>query len=61
MVNLSNLDNVLRKMGLELTDKEYKELLKTLPIHGQYSVHPLKLGFMDVSVETNEIIYVYTR
>nr|XP_015294158.1 PREDICTED: EF-hand calcium-binding domain-containing protein 3 isoform X3 [Macaca fascicularis] len=31
-VNVSNLGNELRKMGLVLTDEEHKKLLKTLPI-----------------------------
>nr|XP_028692460.1 uncharacterized protein LOC716404 isoform X1 [Macaca mulatta]XP_028692461.1 uncharacterized protein LOC716404 isoform X1 [Macaca mulatta] len=31
-VNVSNLGNELRKMGLILTDEEHKKLLKTLPI-----------------------------
>lgn len=38
-VNVGNLNNVLRQMGLVLTDEENKELLKTLPIHGEHIAH----------------------
>nr|XP_045746149.2 uncharacterized protein LOC123854701 [Mirounga angustirostris] len=38
-VNVNNLSNVMRKMGLVLTDEEEQQLLKTLPIHGEYLAH----------------------
>ena len=34
-VNVSDLNNVKRRMGLALTTEEQKELLKTLPVHGE--------------------------
>ncbi|XP_058417271.1 EF-hand calcium-binding domain-containing protein 3 isoform X2 [Diceros bicornis minor] len=42
-VDVSNLDNVLRKMGLVLTDEENKELLKILPIHTDGKVYKNRL------------------
>ncbi|XP_044900723.1 EF-hand calcium-binding domain-containing protein 3 isoform X38 [Felis catus] len=42
-VNVGNLNNVLRQMGLVLTDEENKELLKTLPIHADGRVYKKRL------------------
>nr|XP_054393160.1 uncharacterized protein LOC100445724 isoform X3 [Pongo abelii] len=42
-VNVSNLGNELRKMGLVLTDEEHKKLLKTLPIHTSGKVYKNRL------------------
>lgn len=61
MVDVSNLENVLGKMGLVLTDDEKEELLKTLPIHGEDLAHPLKLGVMGLCVKTAESIYLYVQ
>nr|KAF6455799.1 EF-hand calcium binding domain 3 [Rousettus aegyptiacus] len=43
MVDVSNLQNVLRKMGLVLTDEEKEELLKTLPIYADGKVYKNRL------------------
>lgn len=61
MVDVSNLQNVLRKMGLILTDEEKEELLKTLPIYGEDLAHPLKLGVVGLCVKTAESIYLYVQ
>lgn len=48
-VNVANLNNVLRKTGLVLTEEENKELLKTPPSHGEHFTHLRNLeicGFM---------------
>nr|XP_054111961.1 uncharacterized protein LOC103787347 isoform X13 [Callithrix jacchus] len=42
-VSVSNLCNVLRKMGLVLTDKDHKKLLKTLPIRTSGKVYKNRL------------------
>nr|CAI9700670.1 unnamed protein product [Rangifer tarandus platyrhynchus] len=42
-VNVSDLDNVMRKMGLALTTEEQKELLKTLPVHADGKVFKNRL------------------
>ncbi|XP_039106570.1 EF-hand calcium-binding domain-containing protein 3 isoform X2 [Hyaena hyaena] len=42
-VNVGNLNSVLRKMGLVLTDEENGELLKTLPIHADGKVYKKRL------------------
>lgn len=33
-IDSSDLQDILKDMGIELADKEYKQLLKTLPIDG---------------------------
>lgn len=35
-VNVSDIQSVLEKMGIELTDKECSELKKYLPVDGEY-------------------------
>ncbi|XP_070335670.1 EF-hand calcium-binding domain-containing protein 3 isoform X4 [Odocoileus virginianus] len=42
-VNVSDLDNVMRRMGLALTTEEQKELLKTLPVHADGKVFKNRL------------------
>ncbi|XP_016788179.2 EF-hand calcium-binding domain-containing protein 3 isoform X1 [Pan troglodytes] len=42
-VNVSNLGNELRKMGLVLTDEEHEKLLKTLPIRTSGKVYKNRL------------------
>ncbi|XP_030885117.1 uncharacterized protein LOC115941288 [Leptonychotes weddellii] len=42
-VNVNNLSNVMRKMGLVLTDEEKQQLLKTLPIHADGKVYKNRL------------------
>nr|XP_023508059.1 EF-hand calcium-binding domain-containing protein 3 isoform X13 [Equus caballus] len=42
-IDVSNLDNELRKLGLVLTDKENKELLKILPVHTNGKVYKNRL------------------
>ncbi|XP_017404744.2 uncharacterized protein LOC108318290 [Cebus imitator] len=42
-VSVSNLGKVLRKMGLVLTDKDHKKLLKTLPIRTSGKVYKNRL------------------
>ncbi|XP_073739196.1 EF-hand calcium-binding domain-containing protein 3 isoform X5 [Callorhinus ursinus] len=42
-VNVNNLSNVMRKMGLVLTDEEKQQLLKTLPIHADGKVYNNRL------------------
>ncbi|XP_032176036.1 EF-hand calcium-binding domain-containing protein 3 isoform X1 [Mustela erminea] len=42
-VNVNNLSNVVRKMGLVLTDEEKKQLLKTLPIHADGKIYKNRL------------------
>lgn len=59
-VDVSNLDNVRRKIGLVLTD-EKEELPKTLPGHGEDLAQSLKLVFMGLCVKTSDIIYVYIQ
>lgn len=59
-VDVSNLDNVQRKIGLELTD-EKEELPKTLPGNGEDLAQSLKLVFMGLCVKTSDIIYVYIQ
>lgn len=34
-IDSNDLRNILQDMGIELTDKEHKQLLKTLPIDGK--------------------------
>ena len=60
-VNVSDLDNVMRRMGLALTTEEQKELLKTLPVHGEDLAQPGKLRVMGLYVKTGEIIYVSNK
>ncbi|CAK7291276.1 EF-hand calcium-binding domain-containing protein 3 [Vulpes lagopus] len=43
IVNVNDLNNVLRKMGLVLTDKEKQQLLKTFPIHTNGKVYKNRL------------------
>ncbi|XP_069397742.1 EF-hand calcium-binding domain-containing protein 3 isoform X1 [Ovis canadensis] len=42
-VNVSDLDNVMRRMGLALTTEEQKELLKSLPVHADGKVFKNRL------------------
>uniref|UniRef100_A0AAA9TQJ2 EF-hand calcium binding domain 3 n=1 Tax=Bos taurus TaxID=9913 RepID=A0AAA9TQJ2_BOVIN len=42
-VTVSDLDNVMRRMGLALTTEEQKELLKTLPVHADGKVFKNRL------------------
>ncbi|XP_048068603.2 EF-hand calcium-binding domain-containing protein 3 [Ursus arctos] len=42
-VNVNNLSNAMRKMGLVLTEEEKKQLLKTLPIHTDGKVYNNRL------------------
>ncbi|XP_069883009.1 fap1 adhesin-like [Dipodomys merriami] len=41
-VDIQNLENVLRKMGIKLADKEYAKLIKTLPLSDDGKVHPVR-------------------
>ncbi|XP_043320332.1 EF-hand calcium-binding domain-containing protein 13 [Cervus canadensis] len=48
-IDSSNLQNVLKDMGIELTDKELEQLMKTLPIDGkprECTVPPRELDLM---------------
>ncbi|XP_022444785.2 uncharacterized protein LOC111182591 isoform X1 [Delphinapterus leucas] len=42
-VNVSNLDNVLRTVGLVLTAEGHEELLKTLPTHADGKIYKNRL------------------
>ncbi|KAM4843256.1 uncharacterized protein RHO17_019745 [Thomomys bottae] len=41
-VDIKNLKNELRKMGIELANKEYEKLIKTLPFSDDGKVHPIR-------------------
>ncbi|XP_048223219.1 uncharacterized protein LOC125366510 isoform X2 [Perognathus longimembris pacificus] len=41
-VDIKILEDVLRKMGIELADKEYAKLIKTLPLSDDGRVHPIR-------------------
>ncbi|XP_044794773.1 EF-hand calcium-binding domain-containing protein 13 isoform X5 [Bubalus bubalis] len=50
-IDSSNLQNVLKDMGIELTDKELEQLMKTLPIDGG-KVH---VSNLDTALEAMEV------